>query len=105
MEKINQLNLSVNRKSLPTLHPILINYKRQIKLGEYLFPFRKEFNDVARAGAKFHRAEGGLRVVGTLVLIPLAKLQVANQVLAGHTMPVSLERSYPVTGVQMNCTR
>ena len=65
----------------------------------------KEFDDAAHAGANFHHAEGGLRVVGTLVLIPLANLQVANQVLAGHTMPVSLERSYPVAGVQMNCTR
>ena len=65
----------------------------------------KEFDDAARTGANFHHAEWGLRVVGTLVLIPLANLQVANQVLAGHTMPVSLERSYPVAGVQMNCTR
>ena len=91
--------------NLPTPHPILICYKRQIKLVEHLFPFRKEFDDVARAGANFHCEEKDLRVVGTLALIPLANLQVANQVLAGHTMPVSLERSYPVAGVQMNCTR
>ena len=89
---------------MSTLHPILVKYKRQIKLDEYLFPFRKEFDDIARAGANFHREEKGLRVVGTLALIPLANIQVANQVLAGHAMPVSLERSYPIAGVQMNCT-
>ena len=43
--------------------------------------------------------------IQSLVLIPLANLQVANQVLAGHTMPVNFRRSYPVAGVQMNCTR
>ena len=74
---------------MSTLHPILVRYKRQIKLDEYLFPFRKEFDDVAHAGANFHRAEGGLRVVGILALIPLANIQVANQVLAGHAMPTS----------------
>ena len=74
---------------MPTLHPIQISYKRQIKLGEHLFPFRKEFNDVAHTGANFHREEKGLRVVGTLDLIPLANIQVANQVLAGHAMPSS----------------
>ena len=89
---------------MPTLHLILIAYNRPIKLDKHLFPFRKEFDDIARAGANFHREEKGLRVVGTLALIPLANIQVANQVLAGHAMPVSLERSYPVAGVQMNCT-
>ena len=97
--------MSVNRKSLPTLHPILISYKRQIKLDKHLFLFRKEFDDKARTGTNFHREENGLRVVGILALIPLANIQVANQVLAGHAMPVSLERSYPVARVQMNCTR
>ena len=90
---------------MPTLHPILISYKRQIKLDKHLFPFRKEFDDKACAGANFHREENGLRVVRALALIPLANLQVANQALAGHTMPVSLERRYPVAGVQMNCTQ
>ena len=71
----------------------------------FYFLLGKNIDDVACAGAKFHHAEDDLRVVGTLVLIPLAKLQVANQVLAGHMMPVSLDRSYPVAGVQMNCTR
>ena len=82
--------MSDNRKSLPTLHPILINYKRQIKLDKHLFPFRKEFDDVAHAGADFHRAEGGLESCRDLgFLIPLANIQVANQVLAGHAMPTS----------------
>ena len=49
----------------------------------------------ACAGAN-NTAEIDLRDVGTLYLIPLAIVQVANQTLAGFTEPVSLERRYPV---------
>ena len=47
------------------------------------------------AQAPIITAEGDLKVVAILVLIALANLQVANQVLAGFTEPVSLERRYP----------
>ena len=58
----------------------------------------------ARAGPN-NTATEDFVVVGTLTLIPLANIQVANQALAGFTVPVSLERRYPVAGGQMNCTR
>ena len=55
--------------------------------------------------APINTAEGGLRVVAILVLIPLAIIQVANQTLAGFTEPVSLERRYLVAGGQISCTQ
>ena len=54
----------------------------------------------ARVGAN-NTTEIDLRDVGTLYLIPLAIVQVANQTLAGFTEPVSLERRYPVAGGQI----
>ena len=57
----------------------------------------------ARAGAN-NTTEIDLRDIGTLYLIPLAIVQVANQTLAGFTEPVSLERRYPAAGGQKNCT-
>ena len=46
-------------------------------------------------------AEGNFVVVAILVLIALAHLQVADQVLAGNSEPVSLERRYPAAGGQI----
>ena len=46
-------------------------------------------------------AREDLSVVPILVLVALANLQLANQVLAGFTEPVSLERRYPVAGGQI----
>ena len=60
-----------------------------------IYFFRKDFDDVARAGANPHREEKDL-VVEFLAMNPLLHLhlghppQGANQVLAGHTMPASL---------------
>ena len=42
-----------------------------------------------------------MNVVAILVLIALANFQVADQVLAGFTEPVSLERRYPAAGGQI----
>ena len=42
-----------------------------------------------RTQAPINTVEGDLKVVAILVLIPLANVQVANQVLAGHAMPSS----------------
>jgi len=76
---------------------------RAAKFNYLFFIIRYDLYYVVLLGADFQ--EKDLRVVGTLTLIPLANIQVANQALADFTMRVSLERRYPIAGGQMDCTR